>query len=293
MNEMLNRGVSPDQFIEVVIDRFRLLMLACACGVESDLLELADDEREEIASQAQRFDAPGLVYMIALLENVQRSIKSSVTGRALLDAAVVRLAMSEKFADAAALLKGGAAASGGGSAPATQKKSPARGEGVPRLSDLAASAARTTAPVKSEPKPVAAATPETPVIVDPDALWRQVVAEAHKNVRLGPVVDALSWDKRLDGPSIALTLGDGSLLAYAKTCLGAIEKIFGAALGRPTRVELVVSPSAESNGRPTNEAAAARADYEAAAQIPLVRKAMDMLDARIIGVEPAPRSKRS
>ncbi len=289
MNEMLNRGVSPDQFIEIVIDRFRLLMLACACGIESELLELADDERQEIAAQAERFDAPSLVYMIALLESVQRSIKSSVTGRALLDAAIVRLAMAEKFASAAALLKGGGGGASASPAPA-QKKSPQRADATPRLSDLAASAAKTAVPtparVEQTSSPAVA-----PVNTDPQAIWKQVVAEAHKNVRLGPVVDALSWDHRLDGPSIALTLGDGSLLAYARTCLGAIEKIFAAAIGRPTRVELVVSTAAESNGKPGNEMATSSADFAEAAQIPIVRKAMELLDARIVDVKPAPRRK--
>ena len=295
MNEMLNRGVSPDQFIEIAIDRFRLLMLACACGVESDLLELADDEREEIGSQAARFDAPSLVYMIALLESVQRSIKSSVTGRALLDAAVVRLALSEKFADAAALLKGAPAGDGGGrrdggNAGATQKKSPARDE-VPRLSDHAAASTARAAAMLAAPRETPA--PAAPVTADADTLWNQIVAEAHKNVRLAPVVEALCWDRCLDGPSISLTLSDASLLAYARTCIGAIEKLFAAGLGRPTRVELVVTAAAQANGRAASEHKASSADFAEAAQIPIVRKAMEMLDARIVEVRPAPSSKRS
>ena len=292
MNEMLNRGVSPDQFIEIAIDRFRLLMLACAAGVDSDLLELADDEREEIAAQAARFDAPSLVYMIAMLESVQRSIKSSVTGRALLDAAIVRLAMSEKFADAAALLKGSGGGSSAGGAATTQKKTSARAE-APRLSDLAAVSAAKAAANPVVAAPVVNSEVAHASVADPETIWNQVVAEAHRNVRLGPVIDGLSWDHRLDGPSISLTLNDASLLAYAKTCLGAIEKLFAAALGRPTRVELVVSAAAQSDGRPTNEKAASSADFEAAAKIPLVRKAMDLLDARIVEVRPAPPSKRS
>ena len=52
----------------------------------------------------QALDAAALVHMVALLENVQRHARSSSTPRALLDAALLRLAMSEKFADVAALL---------------------------------------------------------------------------------------------------------------------------------------------------------------------------------------------
>ncbi len=284
LNEMLNRGGSPDQFIEVVIDRLRLLMLACACGIESDLLELADEERREIASQAQRFDAPALVYMIALLENVQRAIKQSVPGRALLDAAVVRLALSEKFADAAALLDAGKA---GG--PAPQKKSPAGGDAPPRLSDLAANSAAKSpaeariAPASAEPVAAGAAS------ADPQAIWRHVLEAAHQNARLSTVIDHLAWDGRLDGPSVALALDDASMLTFARTSLGALERLFGAALGRPAKVELLVPAAAREDGPPCTESSSSAAELEAAAQIPLVRKAMDLLEARIVGVEPARR----
>jgi len=288
MNEMLNRGVSPDQFIEVVIDRLRLLMLACACGVESDLLELAEDERAETAAQAERFEAPALVYMIALLENVQRSIKQSVTGPALLDAAVVRLALSEKFADAAALLRAGGA---GGAAP--QKKSPAGGERPARLSDLAAaSAARLPGAAPALPDAAGQAAAES-VQTDPPAIWEQVQNQAHQNPRLSTVIDHLSWDQRLDGPSITLSLDDASMLAFARTSLGALERLFAGAIGRPTKVELVTAAGARVEQSPRSQAAASAAELEAAAQIPIVRKAMDLLEARIVGVEKAPRPKRT
>ncbi len=296
MNEMLNRGVSPDQFIEIVIDRLRLLMLACACGVESELLELADDERQEIAAQAGRFDAPSLVYMIALLENVQRSIKSSVTGRALLDAAVIRLALSEKFADAAALLKGAPAGdgrlSGAGSAGAAQKKSPQRAEPAPKLSELAAATAAKSAAAPASAEPELSQPAAARVDVDPEQVWRHVVEEAHRNARLGPVVDALSWDQRLDGPTISLVLEDASLLAYARTCLGAVEKIFAAALGRPVRLELIAGAAAPANGKTTGTALPSSSEFAEAAQIPIVRKAMELLDARIVDVKPVPRRSK-
>jgi hypothetical protein len=48
--------------------------------------------------------------MIAVCESVQRALKSSPAPRALLDACVVRLAMTEKIADVAALIAGGGGA---------------------------------------------------------------------------------------------------------------------------------------------------------------------------------------
>ena len=114
--DLLNRGIGQDQLVEVLIERLRQLMLVVACGAESELVELSEDAKAGAVTQAKRFDAAGLVHMIALCENLLRFGKSSSNPRALLDATVVRLALAEKMADVTALLAGGA----------TQKKSNVR-----------------------------------------------------------------------------------------------------------------------------------------------------------------------
>jgi DNA polymerase-3 subunit gamma/tau len=101
---LLDKGISEDQVVDVLIDRLRQLMLITACGEGSELVELSDEARPLAAAQAARFDAAGLVHMIALCENLQRAGKNSSNPRALLDATMVRLALSEKMADVAALL---------------------------------------------------------------------------------------------------------------------------------------------------------------------------------------------
>ena len=106
--DLLGRGIGQDQLIEVLIERFRQLMLIAACGADSDLIELSEDAKPKAIQQAQQFDAAGLVHMIALCENLQRFSKASSNPRALLDATVVRLALAEKMADVAAVLAGGA-----------------------------------------------------------------------------------------------------------------------------------------------------------------------------------------
>lgn len=103
---LLQRGIAEDQMIDVLIERFRQLMLIHACGIDSELVELSDDARKDAATQAERFDAAGLVHMIALCENLQRNSRNSANPRALLDATMVRLALAEKMADVTALLSG-------------------------------------------------------------------------------------------------------------------------------------------------------------------------------------------
>jgi len=108
-DELMKRGVSQDQFISTLIGHVRFLLLIGACGADSDLVDLDDATKEQLGEQAAKFGSPALVHMIALLENVQRHAKGSSTPRALLDAGLARLALSETFADAAALAGGATA----------------------------------------------------------------------------------------------------------------------------------------------------------------------------------------
>ena len=166
--DLLGRGVGQDQLTEVLIERLRQLMLIAACGADSDLLELSEDAKPDAVRQAERFDAAGLVHMIALLENLQRAAKSSPTPRALLDATVVRLALTEKLADVAGLL---AAGTGPG-----KKKSLTGGDTNPRTAAPASlPTPRSAAPTAAPPAPP----PPRKVQVDasdPAAAWAEVVA---------------------------------------------------------------------------------------------------------------------
>ncbi|QDU33481.1 DNA polymerase III subunit tau [Poriferisphaera corsica] len=135
-NAVLTTGISQEQFIDVLIERFRQLMLIAACGADSDLVELSDEAKQEAAEQAKKFDAPAITYMISLCENLQRMTKQTANPRALFDATMVRLALAEKYADISSLLAGGspaqkkniipkAAAIAGGQAGGTVSSAPA------------------------------------------------------------------------------------------------------------------------------------------------------------------------
>lgn len=113
---LLQRGSSVDHLLDTLLGRLRDLMVLAACGSKTTLVELSDAARTEEAARAAKFDAAGLVHMIALCENVQRSAKNSAVPRTLLDALVVRLAMTEKLADVTAIVAGRA-----GSLPAKKR----------------------------------------------------------------------------------------------------------------------------------------------------------------------------
>lgn len=104
---LLEKGTDQDQMLDSLVHHLRNLMLICACGEDSELVELSGEARADAAKLAKRFDAAGLVHLIALVESVKRNARNSSTARALVDAMVVRMAMSEQLADVGRLLAGG------------------------------------------------------------------------------------------------------------------------------------------------------------------------------------------
>ncbi|MCC6229044.1 MAG: DNA polymerase III subunit gamma/tau [Phycisphaerales bacterium] len=121
-DSLLSKGISIDQIIESLTERVRDLMVMCACGPDTTLVDLSDAARKSEAARAQMFDAAGLVHMIALCENVQRACKSSSSPRAMLDALIVRLALTEKIADVTAVVAGSAVVTTARSEPAAKKR---------------------------------------------------------------------------------------------------------------------------------------------------------------------------
>ena len=94
VNNMLDQGIAVDQLMEVLVERFRQLMLINVCGIDSELVEISREAKKVAAEQAKQFDASGLVYLIALCENLQRQAKLSSNPRAMLDVTVVRKALA-------------------------------------------------------------------------------------------------------------------------------------------------------------------------------------------------------
>ena len=122
---VLESGVTLTSAAGALSDVFRHLMLAATCGSDSDLIELPDSQRQAVAELAPRFSVPTLVQAVGILQTVLRNMRGSSVARALLEAALVRLAESDKFVDPSSLIEriealaGGA---GGGGQSARQRK---------------------------------------------------------------------------------------------------------------------------------------------------------------------------
>jgi DNA polymerase III gamma/tau subunit len=82
----------------------RDLMVVKSTGPESKLVILTDQQRKRACEFAEKFDIAGLVYNISTLEKLRWSIKNSDTSRALLEASLLRFALSEHFLNVDELL---------------------------------------------------------------------------------------------------------------------------------------------------------------------------------------------
>ncbi|MFO0828868.1 MAG: DNA polymerase III subunit gamma/tau [Phycisphaerales bacterium] len=134
--ELLEKGFSIERALDVLAERFRWLMLAKVCGKDTALLEVASESRDAIERLAAPFDAAGLVHLVALCDAVASKARDAASPRVLFDAGLVRMCLTEQFAEAAAALAGGPAAGGhreamhGGQSPkkaSSGSATPARG----------------------------------------------------------------------------------------------------------------------------------------------------------------------
>lgn len=105
LDRALQSGRTVERFADHLIEHLRTLMILRVCGADTDLVDIAESLRGELVNQAARFDAAAYVFMIALLEELRRNVKYSGAGRALADAAMVRLSSVRQFGDLEQLLR--------------------------------------------------------------------------------------------------------------------------------------------------------------------------------------------
>ncbi len=298
---LIANGVSQDQVFEVLIERFRQLMLISICGADSDLVELPDDTKAGAVEQAKRFDAAGLTYMIALCESVQRNGKASATPRALLDATIVRLALAEKMADVTAVLSGASVGSGQkkkltGSDPAT------RPAPVPARPAPTAPRPLASSPKPASPSPAPTAQPQVPI----DTTNITAVMSALRD----RVADrpAFAWLRfvtidQLDEQSAVLcpTPGHREVMHFAKDQrrLQEITDELAPILGRRVQVSVRASQTqaqqpgdvggaggtgggASNSDTQVARGAARHADRRAAMDLPLVKQVMDIFPDAVL-----------
>lgn len=94
---LINSGLGCVQIVDSLTETVRDTMVITAAGTDSSLVILTGVERKKLSRLRQHFDIAGLVYDVAVLEKLRWPIKNSDNPRALLEATVLRMTLSEQF----------------------------------------------------------------------------------------------------------------------------------------------------------------------------------------------------
>jgi len=324
LDAVLESGVTLASAVTSLGDAMRNMMVALVCGPASELIELPELQRQAVADMARRFTVPSLVQAIGIVQTVSRNIRSSSVARPLVEAALVRLAESDKFIDPQSLLErlsgGGAptsavaakpaAAGGAGAGSWAQKKNLTPPATAAASGGDTASYANTAAP--------AAASPGVPADTAPGAYsaagspasgeaivwetgwlranWRKVV-DALIARRQMPLVGVLGAARVVDFRDETLRLDfDAPQAALRQRCTGELLAAMNAALsdiaGGPIGCDFggSGSPGGTSNTSANAPARATFGDLSAAEKSavmkdPAVRTVLDLFGGDVVNMK--------
>jgi DNA polymerase-3 subunit gamma/tau len=104
VDALIRNGLSEAQIVDALIDALRDLMIISTAGMQPDLVVLTEQQKQKAERLARQFDAAALIYMVTALEKLRWTVKNSDTPRTLLEAAVLRFALSDHFINIDTLL---------------------------------------------------------------------------------------------------------------------------------------------------------------------------------------------
>ncbi|MCE5278445.1 MAG: DNA polymerase III subunit gamma/tau [Planctomycetaceae bacterium] len=309
----LEMGVTLSSVVQSLCETFRNMMLARTCGPASELIELPESQRKTVGDLAAKFSLPSLVYAVSVLQATGRNVRGSSVGRALVEAAIVRLAQADQFVDPASLIERleNPASRGTGSVNRPVQQRPAVGATAPDTAEQKKNSPLTTdAPVRtppSAPSAPSAAIPPHEASPDLDAaapspatniVWQASwLAENWKTV-----VETLFRSKRMQeagllGPGAVQSLEGQSLtLLYEadhehvrRRCEAQSDRLDAALselAGTPVHCKFLPAGGAEQAAGPVAPAMGGfSTDQRAAiAKDPAIRKIAALFDAEVADV---------
>ena len=97
IEQLIDNGQSSSQICDLLIQNMRDMMVLQSAGADSNVLVLTSEEKQQLQQVAQGFDVAALIYNITALEKLRWTLRTSETSRALLEASLLRLTLSEHF----------------------------------------------------------------------------------------------------------------------------------------------------------------------------------------------------
>jgi DNA polymerase III subunit gamma/tau len=288
-------GLGEVQIADALIESLRDLLVIRSAGADTDLVILTAEQKEKAKALAQKFDAAALIYTITALEKLRWTIRNSDTPRALLDASLLRFALSEHFMNVDELMS----RAQGGAPAAVKKKAPIAPE----------PAARTPAP-QMHAAPSALPAPAQEEEPEPEA-WQLTSEPVETKAPSAPADLIESWPEflglvktRLGNATAGLMNGSvprevkGDTLSIAFPASGRIQKqmcesngrreqiasVLGEHLGRSVRIEFTMMAEPQSE----NTTGRSKPNGQKRQEIlndPGVKTVLLGLDATITGIE--------
>ena len=261
VDELLSAGLTSSQIVDAMINLMRDLMVMISTSKDSDILILTNDEKKRMGVSAEKFDVPGLIYNITTLEKLRWTIKNSDNPRALLEASMLRLGLSEHFLDVRSVmaqLKSGKVTS----APAVKKNLSTR-----------------VAVPSSEPKPA---------VVAGSTDWQSMVTAAkieddYLGGLLGKAVSA-----KFDNDNLTLVFTDGMTkgLCESEARAKRITELLSSVTGKQLMVKYQLDETEQKNEKDApQKKEMPPSDRQKVLDDPAVQLLQKGLDAQIIDVK--------
>ncbi len=306
LDALLSSGLSCIGVLDGLVESFRdMMVLKASVGGSSSLVILTQVEKNALSRIAQvsakgplrprseaseispkgGFDIPALVYNVTLLEKLRWPVKNSDNPRALLEAALLRLALSEHFMSIPELLSQAGGVKAVKNTSAGSKKNTVAADSTP-------------SPPKKQPETKVEHTQQEPVIASDADIeqikqhWGKIVdfARLHTNARIAELLKK-AVPLRLNGGTLSIGF-DTSDEFSMKLCQSngraeIIESVLSSALG--TKIKAVfetIDNGGKAGQKPKPPGAkASKKTIDEAADTPAVRTILSELDANIIDVK--------
>jgi len=270
-------GLSEVQIVDGLVDYMRDLMLVKAAGAQSELVILTSEQRRRADELAEKFDIAAIIYIISALEKVRWALKSSETARALLEALLLRFALSEHFLNVDEIVSRMKGAGGG----AIKKNEIVKGSERRRVTDEAV-------------KPKSGALIALPVLRDIDLLkthWQEVLGVIASELGNGTAgLLKAAKPRRFEDGQLTLTFPVSAQI-HKKMCesngrVEQLESLLGEYCQVPVKVKLEVEANGSTSQEPLAEAPGINSRKKnEILNDPAVKTILTGLEARITGIE--------
>ncbi|MEE2907553.1 MAG: hypothetical protein VX527_06925, partial [Planctomycetota bacterium] len=262
---LLADGSSLEQVLSCLIDTLRTMLLMTTCGRDTELVEVTDTIRDQLATLVDRLDAPAILHLLALSEHAARAARLSTSSRAIFDATIVRMALAENLADVQAVLAGTTPAV---SKPKKQKKTISKPVTPPSSTPRS-------------PKRVVAAPSEVPVTppaasMDANELWARTKTLA-TSAGVKAKIDSFRPIGLADGV-LRLEIQAAGGGDFLRSTVDSLESIVSEAAGTPLRLEVAPDQTAVAVVQTSSGDDTIQDD-------PAVRLASELLEAVVVDVE--------